>query len=112
MTFLQTAGRTGNVFRYEIFNRDGYAQLVAERERVAFVDLAELNADAATSIRSGKPGVDAREGQSPDEPAYFAHAYMPIFANGRPIAVVAAYVDQAEQRASFQNAFLTAVLVL
>jgi diguanylate cyclase (GGDEF)-like protein len=112
LAFLQAAGRAGEVFRYEIFNRDGYAQLVAGRDRIAFVDLADLNPDAALSIKSRRAIVDAQEGQSAEEPVYFAHAYVPIISDGRPVAVVAAYVDQTEQRDSFHRAFLTAVLTL
>jgi diguanylate cyclase (GGDEF)-like protein len=105
MAFFQGAARPGQVFRYEIFNRDGFSQLVAERGRIAFVDLSEFNADAARSIATGQPIVDAEDGNSADEPTYFAHAYIPIVVDGRSVAVVAASVDQTEQRNSFHKAF-------
>jgi diguanylate cyclase (GGDEF)-like protein len=105
MAFFQGAARPGQVFRYEIFNRDGFSQLVVERGRIAFVDLSDLNADAARSGTSGQPIVDAKEGEFSDRPTYIAHAYIPIMADGRLAAIVAAYVDQTEQRNSFHKAF-------
>ena len=43
MTFFEGAQRVGLVFRYEIFNREGYSQLVSERQEAALVDLSEFN---------------------------------------------------------------------
>src|SRR5476649_2683169 len=39
MAFLQSARKSGEVFRYVIFNRDGYVQLVSDRDKVALADL-------------------------------------------------------------------------
>ena len=108
MAFLQSARKSDDVFRYEIFNRDGFAQLVSDRDKVALVDFSEHDADAARSAISGQPIVEVKEGNSVDQPAFFARAYVPIRAGGRVIAVVAAYVDETEQRAEFYTAFLIA----
>jgi len=48
----------------------------------------------AASSHSSGPIVDVREGNSPDRPAFFARAYVPVQTDGRHIAVVAAYVDE------------------
>ena len=112
MAFLQSARKSGEVFRYEIFNRGGYSQLVSERDKIALVDLSEHSADAARSIAAGQPIVDVNEGTSADRPAFFARAYVPVIVDGRPIAVVAAYVDETEQRKNFYNTFLIAAASL
>ena len=108
MAFLQSARKSGEVFRYEIFNRDGFAQLVSDRDKVALIESSEHDADAARSVSSGQPIVEVREGHSGNQPAFFARAYVPIKIGDRTIAVVAAYVDETEQRANFYGTFLIA----
>jgi len=112
IAFFLSARNAGEVFHYEIFNRNGYSQLVSTREKIALVDLSEYSPDAARSVADGQPIVDVRESNSVDRPAFFARAYVPVQADGRPIAVVAAYVDETEQRRSFHNTFLTAAAFL
>ncbi|RXT33570.1 putative bifunctional diguanylate cyclase/phosphodiesterase [Bradyrhizobium betae] len=112
IAFFLSARNSGEVFHYEIFNRNGYSQLVSTRDKIALVDLSEYSPDAARSIADGQPIVDVRKGNSVDQPAFFARAYVPVRADGRHIAVVAAYVDETEQRRSFHNAFLIAAAFL
>src|ERR1700694_2818296 len=112
IVFLQSVRKSGEVFRYEIFNRDGYSQLISERDKIAFVDVSEYSADAARTVTSKKPIVDVQEAESPDLPTLFAHAYVPVLVDGRPIAVVAAYVDLTEQRHNFYRTFLIAAASL
>lgn len=112
MAFFEGARKSGQVFRYEIFNRDGYSQLVSDRDRIALVDLSEYSAEAALSIRTGEPVVDVKEGKAPQWPSFFARAYVPVVVSGRAIAIVAAYVDQAEQRNEFHSTFLKAAAAL
>jgi diguanylate cyclase (GGDEF)-like protein len=112
MVFLQSIRKSGEVFRYEIFNREGYSQLISEREKIAFVDVSEYSADAAHAVTFGKPIVDVQEGNSTDVPTLFAHAYVPVMIDGHPIAVVAAYVDLSEQHHNFYTTFLIAAASL
>jgi diguanylate cyclase (GGDEF)-like protein len=112
MVFFQSARKSGEVFRYEIFNREGYSQLVSERDKIALVDLSEFSVDAARSVVSGQPIVDVQEGNSVDRPTFFAHAYVPVLVDGHPIAVVAAYVDLTAQRKNFYDTFLVAAASL
>jgi diguanylate cyclase (GGDEF)-like protein len=108
MVFFQGTRKAGQVFRYVIFNRAGYSQLVSDHDKIAPVDLAEFSADASRSIATGRPIVAVEEGTTADLPSFFARAYVPVLVDQRPIAVVAAYVDQAEQRANFRMTFLIA----
>jgi diguanylate cyclase (GGDEF)-like protein len=112
MAFFEGARKAGKVFRYEIFNREGYSQLVSEQGRIALVELSEYSADAARSIQSAQPVVDVKEGRSPDLPSFFAQAYVPVLVDGRPIAIVAAYLDQTEQRDDFYRTFVMAAACL
>ena len=112
MAFLQSARKSEDVFRYEILNPDGYVQLVSERDKVALVEFSRHDTDAAKAGTAGQPIVEVKEGSSADQPAFFARAYVPIRVNGRTIAVVAAYVDETDQRAEFYKMFLIAFAAL
>ena len=110
--FLEATRKSGEVFRYTIFNRYGYSILVAGRGKVAAVDLSEFNIAAANAIKEGRPIVDAKEGKGSDQPTYFSEAYVPVQVAGLPVAVVAAEVDQTAERQSYYRKFLLAAVAL
>jgi diguanylate cyclase (GGDEF)-like protein len=112
MAFFEGAQRVGLVFRYEIFNREGYSQLVSDRQGTALVDLSEFNPAAAVAVKTDRPIVAVKESAQPDRPSFFAEAYVPVLNDGRPIAVVAAYVDQTAERDRFFKSFLLAAVAL
>jgi diguanylate cyclase (GGDEF)-like protein len=112
MVFFDSVRKSGEVFRYEIYNRDGYSQLISERDKIAFVDVSEHSDVAARAVTARKPIVDVLEGDSADLPTLFAHAYVPVLVDGHPIAVVAAYVDLTGQRYNFYSTFLVAAASL
>ena len=53
-----------------------------------------------------------RKAHLPDLPSFFARAYVPVLVDGKPMAVVAAYVDQTEQRDEFYKTFALAAASL
>ena len=108
MAFLQSARQSGEVFRYEIFNREGYSQLVSDRDKIALINLSKLDADAARAAARGQPIVDVMDGKSADQPAFFARAYVPVLVDGHPIAVVAAFIDETSNRDDFNRTFTVA----
>ena len=112
IAFFQATRKAGQVFRWMIFNQEGYSQLVAGRDAVALVNLSEFSADAARSVRLKQPIVDVTDGKSADLPSFFGKAYVPVIVDGKAIAVVAAYVDQTEARDRFSNTFLIAAASL
>jgi hypothetical protein len=112
MAFFHGTGKSGQVFRYEIFNRQGYSQLVSNHGDVALFELSEFSADAASSVKARRPIVDAKEGHSADLPPFYAQAYIPVIIDHRPIAIVAAYIDQTEERDNFYRASLIAAISL
>jgi diguanylate cyclase (GGDEF)-like protein len=112
LTFFKSARKSGEVFRYTVFNRYGYSILISDRDKITIVDLSDYSAVAASSIKDGRPIVDAKSGHPPDQPAYFAEAYIPVLVDGHPVAIVAAYVDQTAERDSFYRTFLVAAVTL
>src|SRR5580700_1129276 len=112
MSFFQWAQKSDQVFRYEIFNREGYSQLTADHSKIALLTLSEYSAAAARAGTSGRPVVEAKEGTPPDLPSFYARAYVPVIVDQVPIAVVAAYVDQTEERDRVHRAFLLAAAAL
>jgi diguanylate cyclase (GGDEF)-like protein len=112
MEFFQWAQRIGLVYRYEIFNRQGFSQLVSDRERTSLVDVSEFSPNAARSAVGRKPIVAVVESDGQNQPSYLAQSYVPVVVEGQPIAVVAAFVDQTDERDAFFQTFLVAAFGL
>ncbi len=112
LKFLKDTQKSNQVFRYVIFNRYGYSQLIADRSKIAAVEVSQLSTDAARAIAKRQPIVNISEEEVDGSPAYFAHAYIPVIVQGQPIATVAALVDETEQRRTFRNTFLVSALLL
>jgi len=112
LTFFSSVRKSGEVFRYTIFNRYGYSMLLSDRDKVTPIDLSVYSANAARAIREDRPIVDARASTESDQPKYFAEAFVPVMINGRPVAAVAAYVDQTHERNTVYNASLAAAATL
>jgi hypothetical protein len=72
MVFFRAARNSGPVFRYEIFNREGYSQIISEYNKIALVDVSEFSVGAARAIESGQPIVDVQQSHSADLPRFFA----------------------------------------
>ena len=109
MAFFEWSLREGVLYRYEIFNPQGYSQLVSDQHQTALVDVSEFEPAAAAAARTGTMSAAAREGGPGnlyDLPDFFAEAYVPVIAHGRPIAVVAAYVDQTDERNRVFHTFM------
>ena len=101
MAFFKAAQKSGEVFRYEIFNREGFSQLVSDYDHIGLVNLSEYSAEAARSASTRQLVVDTMNSDSSERPSFFARAYLPVIADQRVIATVGAYVDQTERRDQF-----------
>jgi diguanylate cyclase (GGDEF)-like protein len=66
-------------------------------------NLAEHNPAAARAIALGQPLINAEDGEPPLRPEFFSEAYLPAVANGRTVAIVETYVDQAEKRDEYRR---------
>jgi hypothetical protein len=64
MAFFRAVQKSGEVFRYEIFNREGFSQLTSDYQSIGLVDLSEFSAEAAHSVSTRRQVVDAMKGSS------------------------------------------------
>jgi diguanylate cyclase (GGDEF)-like protein len=112
MTFFIRTQQIRHVFGFEISDLKGNVQLVSDGLKVMSVNGRQHSETAARAGASGQPIISVREGTPPARPEIYSEAYVPVMADGRPQAIVAAYVDLSEQRAQFRNAFLLAALAL
>lgn len=111
MTLFEWAQKAGEVFRYEIYNREGYSQLVSDHG-VTQVNLSSFSTDAVRALRTSRPVVDVKAGTRPGQPAFYAQAYLPVIVDGRPVAIVAAYVDETENHDVYYRTSLLAAISL
>jgi diguanylate cyclase (GGDEF)-like protein len=111
IAFFGWAQAAGAVFRYKIFNLAGYSQLVAENGLI-LDSVSVFDDEPALALKTGEPIIHDEHDGSPGQPDFYAEAYVPIYVDGRPIAVVEAYVDQSHKAAEFQGAFLNAAIAI
>ena len=77
------------------------------------VNLAEFNADAAHAAELRSPVVDIkRDNKLTNLPSSFGEAYVPVLVGQKPVAVVAAYVDEKEASGIIYSTFVMAVITL
>jgi diguanylate cyclase (GGDEF)-like protein len=111
MAFLDMARKSREVYRYKIFNPEGYSQLVSEPSRVALAELSEFSEQAARAAATHQPVVALLAGSAPDA-AYYSLAFVPVVENGTTVAVVAAYLDRTSHREAVQSVFLKSAAAL
>jgi diguanylate cyclase (GGDEF)-like protein len=111
MTLFEWAQKAGQVFRYEIYNREGYSQLVSDHG-VTQVNLSTFSAEAVRALATNRPIVDVRAATQAGKPQFYALAYVPVVIDGRGVAIVAAYVDESEKHDLFYRTSLIAALSL
>jgi diguanylate cyclase (GGDEF)-like protein len=111
MTLFEWAQKAGQVFRYEIYNPEGYSQLVSEHG-VTQVNLSTFSPEAVRALTTNGPVVDVRAGTLAEEPKFYALAYVPVIIDGRSVAIIAAYVDETEKHDLFYRTSVIAALAL
>ena len=67
MTLFGWAQKAGQVFRYEIYNREGYSQLVSDHG-VTQVNLSTFSPEAVRALATNGPIVDVRAGTLAGKP--------------------------------------------
>ena len=113
--FLDQGRKLGQIFLFKIYDAEGRVRYSSDTLPMGSnedEDLSEHNAEAAEAIANGQPAIEAKTGEPPGRPAFFAEAYVPHIVNGKVQAVVEAYIDQTAKRASFQSAFTIATSAL
>jgi diguanylate cyclase (GGDEF)-like protein len=112
LSFFEATSKAGQVFRYVIYNKEGYSQLVSDRSRTATVDLSEFSSQAAYAAKIGQPVVDIMAGDVGNRSSFFAVAFVPVVINGRTVATVADFVDETSHRDYFYHDALLASVAL
>ena len=112
MAFLIRTQQIRHVFGFEIINLHGNVQLASDGSKISSIRGAVHSDTAARAAELGQPVISVKEGTPPVRPRIYSEAYLPVIVDGRPQAVVAAYVDLTEQRDHFRQAFLLAALAL
>jgi diguanylate cyclase (GGDEF)-like protein len=112
MAFLIRTQQIRHVFGFEIINLHGNVQLASDGSKISSIRGAVHSDTAASAAEVGRPIISVKEGAPPVRPSYYSEAYLPVIVDGRPQAIVAAYVDLTEQRDHFRKAFLLAALAL
>ena len=112
MAFFIRTQQIRYVFGFEIIDLRGDVQLASDGSKISSIRGAAHSDTAVLAAASGRPIIAVKEGSPPVRPKYYSEAYLPVIVDGRPQAVVAAYVDLSEQRAHFLDAFLLAALAL
>jgi diguanylate cyclase (GGDEF)-like protein len=107
MTLFEWARKAGQVFRYEIYNREGYSQLVSDHG-VTQVNLSTFSPEAVRALATNSPIVDVRAGTLAGKPKFYGLAYVPVIVGNRAVAIVAAYVDETENHELFYRTSLIA----
>jgi diguanylate cyclase (GGDEF)-like protein len=111
MTLFEWAQKAGRVFRYEIYNREGYSQLVSDRG-VTQVNLSTFSPEAVRALATNGPIVEVRSDTQPGRPKFYGVAYVPVIVDNRAVAIVAAYVNETEKHDIFYRTSLIAALSL
>jgi diguanylate cyclase (GGDEF)-like protein len=112
MAFLIRTQQIRHVFGFEILNLFGNVQLTSDGSKISSARGTVHSDTAARSAELGRPVISVKEGTPPVRPKIYSEAYLPVIIDGRPRAVVAAYVDLTEQRDHFRQAFSFAALAL
>jgi diguanylate cyclase (GGDEF)-like protein len=87
-------------------------QLTSDGSKISSIGGTVHNDTAARAAKSRQPIISVKDGTPPLRPEIYSEAFLPVIVDGRPQAIVAAYVDLTEQYDHFRNAFLLATLVL
>src|SRR5882757_7105915 len=112
MAFFIRTQQIRHVFGFEIINLRGDVQLASDGSKISSIRGAVHSDSAARAAELGQPVISVKEGTLPVRPKIYSEAYLPVVIDGRPQAIVAAYVDLSEQQEHFRRAFLLAALAL
>ncbi len=102
------------VFRFKIFSPDGVLRFESDDPKAAGENLGKHNYLASTVVRSGQPYTTVEDGrEKPNRPDLYSETYLPVFDNGRMVAIAETYMDQTNKTAavSVEYAFVGAAMV-
>jgi len=105
--FLTGARKFGDIFRFKLFDRSGVIRLISDDLNVNLTnnpDLAEDNGKAVAVADSLKPHTTLNDGTNKaDRPDLYVETYVPVFRNGKLVAVAEVYIDETEKAAAIRQ---------
>lgn len=110
---MDQARKIGNIFRYKIFSSTGVLRLISDQLETANSGGAspgKHNHKVTKVAKTGKPLTIVKHNHDHNGPAMFSETYLPIFREGKVIAVVEVYIDLSEQHAVLMENLLISFL--
>lgn len=112
LAFFKSAQKSDDVYKFIIFNPYGYSQFRVDRHSVGSLALSTFNANAKAAAATGTTIVETSNRKMAGDPAHFASAYVPVGVAGKPVGVVASFVDESAQIAYYRRVFVITVAAL
>jgi len=107
--FLINVRQFGDIFKYKIFDPDGHLRFnsgIYDGEDADGKDLGEHNPVAASVLAGNVVYAELHDGsETPNRPDVYAEAYVPIFRNGKVVAISEVYVDETNAAAMIREDF-------
>jgi len=113
--FFRDAVNVGDVSSLKLFDRLGFLRFVSggtEKAGSVLPNLVSHSEKAVQIAESGQIQTRTGQGAASDEPAYFAKTTIPVFRNGRVIAIAEIYFDQTKKQAILQQDLQKAGLII
>lgn len=97
--FFSQVGTLDDVFFFKIFDETGKLRLTADvkKQTVTFTADDEHAETAREVMRSGRPDITIKNGDSIRRPKVFSEAYVPIAHRGARLGVMEIYVDHKDR---------------
>lgn len=110
-SFLEGAKLYGDIFRFELFDRNGQLRLVSDNLENLYgssaADPLEGNDHVLRVVATGVPYTEVESGRDKeDRPDIYVETYVPVIRNGAIVGVVEVYIDVTEQAASSRENFV------
>ncbi len=112
MNFFIRTQQIRNIFGFEIIDLHGNVRLVSDGAKISSIAGKIHDETAARVAKTNLPIIAVKQGTPPLRPRNYSEAYLPVIIDGRPEAIVAAYVDLTDQYDHFHSAFLIAAVAL
>lgn len=94
------------VFRFKIFSADGVLRYVSDDLNATGEDLGKHNPLASGVVSSGQPFTSVEDGRNkPNRPNLYSETYLPVFDNGRMVAIAETYMDQTNKTAAVRREY-------
>ena len=96
----------GGVFRFKIFSPEGTLQFESDGKGKTGADLGAHNPKAAGVLADGQPFTVVADGsQKANRPELYSETYLPVYRDGRLVAVAETYMDQTDKTAAVKHEY-------